>query len=54
MAKSLIILPEAELDITEAYDWYQILAQYLLNHEATESHQYHPRSVDKIQPTFRS
>ena len=23
MAKSLIILPEAELDITEAYDWYQ-------------------------------
>jgi hypothetical protein len=23
MAKSLIILPEAELDTTEAYDWYQ-------------------------------
>jgi plasmid stabilization system protein ParE len=23
MAKNLIILPEAELDITEAYDWYQ-------------------------------
>jgi len=23
MAKSLIILLEAELDITEAYDWYQ-------------------------------
>jgi hypothetical protein len=23
MAKSLIILPEAEQDITEAYNWYQ-------------------------------
>lgn len=23
MSKSLIILPEAEQDITEAYDWYQ-------------------------------
>lgn len=23
MAKSLIILPQAEKDITEAYDWYQ-------------------------------
>ena len=23
MAKSLIILPETEQDITEAYDWYQ-------------------------------
>ncbi|WP_201324649.1 type II toxin-antitoxin system RelE/ParE family toxin [Pseudanabaena sp. lw0831] len=23
MSKSLIILPEAEQDVTEAYDWYQ-------------------------------